>query len=102
MDVISKSLVQSCAAKILKFFLIEQLFYWWNLDLLKNIFLLHPLFLLSQLCMKGPEHNTMALKSAILYKIVNNLIEKMHLSEIQLEKFMRQHMNTNKSFFIAF
>ena len=52
--------------------------------------------------MKGPEHNTMALKSAILYKIVNNLIEKMHLSEIQLEKFMRQHMNTNKSFFIAF
>ena len=29
------------------------------------------------------------LKSAVLYKIVNNPIEKMHLSEIQLEQFMR-------------
>ena len=42
------------------------------------------------------------LKSAILYKIVNNPIEKMHLSEIQLEKFMRQNMNMNKNFFNTF
>ena len=42
------------------------------------------------------------LKSAILYKIVNNPIEKMHLSEIQLGKFMRQNMNMNKTFFYTF
>ena len=44
----------------------------------------------------------MVLKSAILYKIVNNPIEKMHLCEIQLEKFTRQNMNMNKNFFIPF
>ena len=40
--------------------------------------------------------------SMTLYKIVNNPIEKMHLSEIQLEKFMRQNMNMNKNFFHTF
>ena len=29
-------------------------------------------------------------------------MEKMHLSEIQLEKFMRQNMNINKNFLNTF
>ena len=52
--------------------------------------------------MKGPEHHIYGPESAILYKIVDNPIEKMHLSEIQLEKFMRQNMNMNKNFFHTF
>ena len=36
------------------------------------------------------------------YKIVNNPIEKMYLSEIQLEKFMRHNMNMNKNIFHTF
>ena len=53
--------------------------------------------------MKGPEHHIYGPEECyILYKIVNNPIEKMHLSEIQLEKFMRQNMNMNKNFFYTF
>ena len=44
----------------------------------------------------------MVLKSAMVYKIANNPIEKMPLSEIHLEKFTRQNMNMTKNFFHTF
>ena len=50
--------------------------------------------------MKDPKSTV--LKSAIVYKIGNNPVEKMHVSEIQLEKFTRQNMNINKNFFYFF
>ena len=41
----------------------------------------------------------MVLKSAILYKNINNPLGKIRLSDIQ---FMRQNMNMNKNFFHNF
>ena len=78
---------------------LEQLFEWWNFDFLKNIFLLIHCYFCHNCVWRARSIISTVLKSAILYKILNNPTQKMHLSEIQLEKFMRHIMNMNKNFF---